>query len=107
MTEQELLAEIKRKDEALAKIEKWFGEFPPTGQFWAGSRQEMSYSAAYGSNGERDYMRGVARQALQPPSKPKKRYAVAKVELPQEFSAHDEVGKYWGIPFTWRIEEEQ
>lgn len=49
--------------EALSKIEKWFGEFPPTGKTWA-TGEEMSYLAAYGSNGERDFMRSVAREAL-------------------------------------------
>lgn len=50
---------------ALQRIERWFGEFPPTGQFWDRERtQPMSYAGAYGTNGERDYMRGVARDAL-------------------------------------------
>lgn len=49
--------------DALSKIEKWFGEFPPTGKTWA-TGEEMSYLAAYGSNGERDFMRSVAREAL-------------------------------------------
>jgi hypothetical protein len=50
---------------ALARIDRWFGEFPPTGRFWdrAGA-DEMSYAACFGSNGERDYMRQVARDAL-------------------------------------------
>ncbi|MCA0366770.1 MAG: hypothetical protein LCH57_01730 [Proteobacteria bacterium] len=55
--------------EALGKIERWFGEFPETGRFWPdesgqATDQPMSYSACWGSNGERDYMRSVARQAL-------------------------------------------
>lgn len=54
---------------ALERIERWFGEFPETGQFWpnpdgSDSDRPMSYSAAYGSNGERDFMREVARVAL-------------------------------------------
>lgn len=54
---------------ALAKIEKWHGEFPPTGRAWDDSKpltpdNEMSYGACNGSNGERDYMRAVARAAL-------------------------------------------
>lgn len=51
---------------ALEKIEKWFGEFPETGRFWHdGVRQQpMSYGAAFGSNGERDFMREIARAAL-------------------------------------------
>lgn len=48
---------------ALAKIEKWFGEFPETGRKWDDG-EPMSYSATFGSNGERDYMRQVAREAL-------------------------------------------
>lgn len=52
--------------EALEKIERWFGEFPETGRFWdePENKQPMSYAACYGSNGERDYMREVARAAL-------------------------------------------
>lgn len=53
--------------DALQRIERWFGEFPkvpqkdtmgnPTGDM-------VSYGYAYGSNGERDFMRTVARNAL-------------------------------------------
>jgi hypothetical protein len=55
--------------EALEKIERWFGEFPETGMFWPNadgteSDRPMSYGAAWGSNGERDFMRAVARDAL-------------------------------------------
>jgi len=58
-------AEVKRMREALEKIEKWFGDFPETGKFWDDEKtRPMSYSACYGSNGERDYMRSVAREAL-------------------------------------------
>lgn len=49
---------------ALRKIEKWFGEFPETGKTWPESGNPMSYGACYGSNGERDFMRSVARDAL-------------------------------------------
>jgi hypothetical protein len=50
---------------ALRRIEKWFGEFPETGKFWDDAEERpMSYGACYGSNGERDYMRGIAREAL-------------------------------------------
>ena len=48
---------------ALERIARWHGEFPATGQRWE-SGEPMSYSAAYGSNGERDYMRQVALDAL-------------------------------------------
>lgn len=51
---------------ALERIERWFGEFPPTGRTWSDDGESMSYGAAFGSNGERDYMRAVARAALAP-----------------------------------------
>jgi Lar family restriction alleviation protein len=54
-----------RLREALEKIERWFGEFPDTGQQWPDGTP-VSYGAAFGSNGERDYMRGIARAALSP-----------------------------------------
>lgn len=62
--------EVKRMRAALEKIERWFGEFPETGRFWTNedgseSDRPMSYSALYGSNGERDFMRSVARAALE------------------------------------------
>lgn len=50
--------------EALERIERWFGEFPETGKVWEGSGEPMSYGACYGSNGERDFMRLIARNAL-------------------------------------------
>lgn len=53
--------EIYRR--ALTRIAKWFGEFPPTGRSWEDG-SPMSYSACWGSNGERDYMRNVAIEAL-------------------------------------------
>lgn len=51
---------------ALKRIEKWQGEFPETGRFWdePQNTQPMSYGAAFGSNGERDFMRQIARDAL-------------------------------------------
>ena len=53
---------------ALRRIQTWFGMFPATGQFWDKDRKDpMSYAACYGSNGERDYMREVAREALESP----------------------------------------
>jgi hypothetical protein len=51
--------------EALQRIERWHGEFPDTGQFWDYKRTDpMSYKAVNGTDGERDYMRQVARDAL-------------------------------------------
>lgn len=68
---EQLEAEAERLREALMRIERWFGEFPETGKFWRGDEgaitdRPMSYGAAYGSNGERDYMRSIARAALEP-----------------------------------------
>lgn len=48
---------------ALEQIERWDG-FPSTNETWEGSGKPVSYSAAFGSNGERDFMRGVASVAL-------------------------------------------
>lgn len=47
---------------ALRTIERW-DWFPDTNRTWDDGTP-MSYSAAYGSNGERDYMRKIARDAL-------------------------------------------
>lgn len=50
---------------ALEKIEKWFGEFPETGRFWDDDKtRPITYGAAFGSNGERDFMRSIAREAI-------------------------------------------
>lgn len=52
-------------EKALERIAKWNGEFPETGKFWDEQKtRPMSYDVAYGSNGTRDYMRAIARQAL-------------------------------------------
>jgi len=59
-----LKAENARYRAALERIERWFGEFPKTGRVCLKSGDPVSYGAAFGSNGERDYMRGVAREAL-------------------------------------------
>jgi hypothetical protein len=60
-----LAREIERLRAALTRIEKWFGEFPETGKFWEDdATRPMSYGACYGSNGERDFMRQIARDAL-------------------------------------------
>lgn len=48
---------------ALQRIARWHGEFPPTGKTWADGAP-TSYATEYGSNGERDYMRQVALDAL-------------------------------------------
>lgn len=46
---------------ALAHVERW--DLPDSGRKWDDGTP-MSYSAAYGSNGARDYMRLIARTAL-------------------------------------------
>jgi len=54
-----------RLERALERIAKWFGEFPETGDFWDEDKtQPMSYVSSYGSNGERDYMRSIAQNAI-------------------------------------------
>lgn len=60
-------AEIARLREALTRVERWFGEFPETGRTW-NDGSPMSYAACFGSNGERDFMRDIARQALSGPT---------------------------------------
>lgn len=58
-----------RYKKALMFIQAW--KFPPTKQFWDKDQTEpMSYAAAYGSNGERDFMRNVAAEAIMPARKP-------------------------------------
>lgn len=52
-----------KMEKALERIAKWEGEFPATGRTWDDGT-EMSYSALFGSNGERDFMRGIANDAL-------------------------------------------
>ena len=52
-----------RLEKALEQIQRWDG-FPATGKTWEGSGEPMSFSACYGSNGERDFMRNVAAEAL-------------------------------------------
>jgi hypothetical protein len=43
----------------LERIAKWHDEFPPTDRYWKDGTK-MSYGAAFGSNGERDFMRQLA-----------------------------------------------
>ncbi len=57
--------ELSRMREALERIARWHGEFPETGKFWDEEKtRPMSYATAYGSNGERDFMRQLALDAL-------------------------------------------
>jgi len=60
----DFLRKYENMEKALLKIHKWFGEFPPIDQTYDDKKTPMSYGAAYGSNGERDYMRSVASKAL-------------------------------------------
>ena len=65
MTYDEALKNLVREHAtmkaALQRIERWFGEFPDVpGQ----DGKPVSYGYARGSNGERDFMREIAREAL-------------------------------------------
>ena len=62
-------ADYVQMQSALEKIARWHGEFPDTNRYWDPKKpqcadNQMSYAACYGTNGERDYMRQVARDAL-------------------------------------------
>lgn len=58
-------AVIKELVEALERVERWNGEFPETGEFWDKEKtRPISYGAQWGSNGERDFMRNIARTAI-------------------------------------------
>lgn len=49
--------------EALQKVMEW--KMPVTGQFWdKDGKEPMSYAAAFGSNGERDYIKSIANDAI-------------------------------------------
>jgi hypothetical protein len=65
---REMRGDVARMRAALQRIARWHGEFPATGRHWdePENTRPMSYSACYGSNGERDYMRQVALDALGP-----------------------------------------
>jgi len=48
---------------ALNRIEKW--ELPETGEYWDDEKKEpVSFTAQFGSNGARDFIRNIAREAL-------------------------------------------
>ena len=57
----------RQMEAALKRIAKWFGEFPSTGCFYKDTGEQMSHGAVYGSNGERDFMRQIAQDALPDP----------------------------------------
>jgi hypothetical protein len=58
----QLQTKLDRYKTALIHIKNW--NFPPSGHKWE-SGLSMSYGAAFGSNGERDYMIGLAEKALE------------------------------------------
>ena len=64
---ERLKAQVVLLRGALQRIERWGGEFPTTNYFWDSPKdtRPMSYGACYGSTGERDYMRQVAKEALE------------------------------------------
>ena len=57
-------AECERYKNALERVARWFGEFPQVPS--RDGTEPISYGSAYGSNGERDYMRRIAYDALNP-----------------------------------------
>jgi hypothetical protein len=58
-----LQAKCERYEKALNIVQKW--QTPSTGQFWDDEKtRPMSYESCYGSNGVRDFMRNVAKEAL-------------------------------------------
>lgn len=58
-------AKAERYEKALKAIRDW--QLPPTGQFYDNDKaRPVSFSACYGSNGERDFMRNIANEALTP-----------------------------------------
>jgi len=62
-------ARIAQMELALRIISNW--KLPDTGKYWdePNKQRPMSYSACYGSNGERDHMRQIANSALTPNEK--------------------------------------
>lgn len=58
-----LREQVGRLGDGLEKIAVWFDQFPPSGQTWPDGTP-MSYGAAFGSNGERDFMRKLAGDTL-------------------------------------------
>lgn len=58
----ELYDELLRYRAALEKIDRW--DMPATGQYWSDSSPKL-YGTIYGSRGEKDYIRRLAREALE------------------------------------------
>jgi hypothetical protein len=61
-------ARCAKLEKALTRIEEW-SSFPMA----ESNGEPCSYGVAYGSNGERDYMRGIAKFALNARPKPSSR----------------------------------
>jgi hypothetical protein len=54
---------VQQLEQVLKIIAEW--RLPETDRFWDNEKKEpMSYGACYGSNGERDYMKSIATNAL-------------------------------------------
>lgn len=57
--------EIEKLKAALTRIANW--DLPATGKFWDREKtQPTSYETEYGSNGARDYIKNIAKEALTP-----------------------------------------
>jgi len=62
---QRVYADRERLRAALQRIAAW-DSFPATGEYWDTEKtRPVSYGAQYGANGERDFMRKVATNALE------------------------------------------
>lgn len=60
-----LRGKVEEAVKVLSRIERWFGEFPQVTETAPdGTIKPSTYGWLYGSNGERDYMRGLARAFL-------------------------------------------
>jgi hypothetical protein len=66
----EMKEQISQKETRIAELESTLKDIaewklPKTGHYWdLEQKDEMSYGACYGSNGERDYMKKKARDIL-------------------------------------------
>ncbi len=60
-----LLNDLLRQTEVLMRISRWHGEFPDTDIYFDEEKtQQISYGTAFGSNGERDFMRNLAKKTV-------------------------------------------
>ena len=84
---------------ALEVIREWTA-FPPSGRFWRNgdgtiSARPMPYGAAFGSNGERDFMRQVARAALAAENQRLRDRERVLVEAGDQAAAFDRADWFW------------